>query len=118
MKLFVICFLSILLGCSSAFPQSIETDTTEQTYNSNPPPKIICEYPKDICPRDGKVYCVNLQWDNLNCGVCGNECNVSVGDICHNFQCKSIENFGFDKDILNVGPREYNVKRDLPRPVN
>jgi len=113
MKCLGIIFASLfLLGCGPGQDQ-IGYGQTEQEFNSNPPPRMVCDYPMEAC--GGKV-CANLQWDINNCGVCGNECDRGSGEICHNFQCKSIEVFGFDSEILNRGPVEYNPKKDLPRP--
>lgn len=108
-----ISFLFALIVACSSVPQDADYLSSQQGYNSNPPPRMICDYPMEAC---GAPRCVNLQWDNNNCGVCGNECERGVGEICHNFQCKSIENFGFDNDVITRGPAPYVPQKDLPRP--
>jgi hypothetical protein len=111
-----ITFLFALVAACSSVPKVYDEDysSSQQEFNSNPPPRMICDYPLEAC---GGPRCVNLQWDNNNCGVCGNECERSQGEICHNFQCKSIEKFGFDSHDIVRGPVEYNPRRDLPRPT-
>lgn len=105
--------LTALVACGSE-SQEDTYYSAQQEYNSDPPPRLPCDYPLAAC---GGLRCSNLQWDNNNCGVCDNECDRSSGEICHNFQCKSIEVFGFDNDVLKRGPVEYNPKKDLPRPL-
>lgn len=111
-----ITFMFVLVAACSAVPKEYETDyvSSQQEFNSDPPPRVICIYPMEPC---GGPRCANLQWDNNNCGTCGNECDRSQGEICHNFQCKSIERFGFDNNDVVRGPVEYNPRRDLPRPI-
>jgi hypothetical protein len=114
-QLGIIFVFASLLGCGAS-PEKDKGNgfgQVEQEYNSNPPKPFICIYPMEPC---GLPYCSNLQWDNLNCGVCGNECDISIGEFCNNFVCRSIEDYGFDNDILKRGPKKYDVKRDLPRP--
>lgn len=112
-QLCIIFVFAFLMGCGASPEKDNGIGQVEQEYNSNPPPRLVCEYPMEAC---GGVKCSNLQFDNFNCGVCGNECEISMGELCINFQCRPIDNFGFDHEILNKGPVEYNVKRDLPRP--
>jgi len=112
-QLGVIFVFAFLMGCGASPEKDNGFGQVEQGYNSNPPPRLVCVFPMEAC---GNIVCVNLRWDNSNCGECGYECDVAAGEICHNYACKSIENFGFDNDVLNRGPVEYDVRKDLPRP--
>ncbi len=109
-----ISFLFVFIVACSSMPKEADYYSSQQEYNSSPPPKMICDYPMAAC---GSLNCVNLQWDNNNCGICGNECERGEGEICYNFQCKSIENFGFDNDVIIRGPTVYIPQKDLPRPA-
>jgi len=112
-----ITFLFALMAACSSVPKDYDDDydSSQQEFNSNPPPpKFVCDYPLAICDRP---KCVNLQWDNNNCGVCGNECERGAGEVCFDFQCRPLENFGFDSNVVKRGPVEYVPRRDLPRPT-
>lgn len=102
-----------LVACGSTQREYESFDVIEQNFDSTPRRPLVCDYPMWDC---GGKTCVNLRFDNKNCGVCGNECDLPTGEFCYNYQCRSIDNSGFNHEILNVGPINYDVKRDLPRP--
>lgn len=105
----IIVFLLLTMACSSE-PSSIEYTSIKQEYNGNPPPPIICESPKIVCG----ISCVDISRDNLNCGDCDATCDVAQGEFCLNYYCRDVRNYGFY--FGPVGPVEYDVRRDLPRP--
>lgn len=102
--------LALLAACTS---QVIEDDigTYESAYNSNPPPLVVCESPKMNCAG----VCVDISRDMKNCGGCGEECNIADGEFCLSYYCRNVRDFGFT--LEPNGPKEYDVRRDLPRPV-
>lgn len=103
-------FLMLSAACAS---QVVEDDieTSEQEYNSNPPPQIICETPRIAC---GSI-CVDISRDMKNCGGCGLKCNIADGEFCLGHYCRNVREFGFT--LEPNGPRKYDVRLDLPRPV-
>lgn len=100
--------LMLLVACGSHPPET-ETDSESQAY-SGPPRPILCEAPKVVCGID----CVDMSRDNMNCGDCGNVCDVAQGEFCLSYYCRDVRDYGFY--LGPVGPVEYDVRRDLPRP--
>lgn len=106
----VFIFLTLLAACTT---QVVEDDiaSVEYEYNSNPPPPVICESPKYNCAG----VCVDISRDMRNCGGCGEECNIVDGEFCLAYYCRNVRDFGFT--LEPNGPREYDIRRDLPRPA-
>lgn len=102
--------LLLTMACSTG-PSSSEYSSIEQEYNGNPPPPIICETPKVICG----ITCVDISRDMKNCGGCGEECNIVDGEFCLAYYCRNVRDFGFT--LGPNGPRQYDTRRDLPRPT-
>jgi hypothetical protein len=112
MKLLGIMFVSLLfLGCGPVSQIEDGYGQVEQEYNSNPPPKLICDYPNMAC--GGKI-CVDVSRDRNNCGWCGVKCEKM--EICYAYHCVGPEAFGFSEGNLVRGPVPYVPKKDLPRP--
>lgn len=106
-SLFVLLALLVACGTSS---QPDEYGSFGQEYNGNPPPPIVCESPKVVCG----ITCVDISRDMKNCGGCGEECNIVDGEFCLAYYCRNVRDFGFT--LEPNGPREYDIRRDLPRP--
>lgn len=102
--------LLLTMACSSA-PPSVEYSSVAQEYNGNPPPPIVCETPKVVCG----ISCVDISRDMKNCGDCGQECNIADGEFCLAYYCRNVRDFGFT--LEPNGPRQYDIRRDLPRPA-
>ena len=105
--LFFLVFLVIACGPTS---EKDEFASSSQEYNGNPPPPLVCKSNEMICY--GK--CIDISSDNRNCGWCEQRCDITVGEFCMMYQCKNVRDYGFS--INPNGPREYDVRRDLPRP--
>lgn len=108
MRYFVVILL-MLVACSSS-QDPVEFDTVEQEYNGRPKPPIVCEGQKIVCGID----CVDISSDNRNCGDCGQVCRIADGEFCLGYYCRNVRDFGFT--LEPNGPREYDIRRDLPRP--
>ena len=113
---FFLC-LFFLFSCSLSNDSNevMENDFSflEQNMDTNPPKPIKCEYPFMDC---GLRKCVNVEYDNKNCGWCNNICEISYGEFCMNYHCVDVRDYGYN--IYPRGPVEYNIKKDLPRPPN
>lgn len=107
-SLFVL--LALLAACGTS-PQAEEYESAAFEFNSNPPPPVICESPKHNCAG----VCVDISRDMKNCGGCGEECNIADGEFCLAYYCRNVRDFGFT--LEPNGPREYDIRRDLPRPT-
>lgn len=101
--------LILLVSCGSV-PLEDEFSSVGQGYIGPPKPPIVCEFPRTLCG----ITCVDVSRDNGNCGGCGNVCELSQGEFCLEFACTDVRNYGFY--FGPVGPVEYDVRRDLPRP--
>lgn len=108
MRYFVVLLL-MLAACSSS-QESAEFETVEQAYIGPPKPPITCDESLVLCGID----CVDISRDNRNCGDCGQVCRVADGEFCLAYYCRNVRNFGFT--LEPQGPREYDIRRDLPRP--
>ena len=112
MRINIFLCLFFLLSCNSHVDLNQEDlSTIEQNMDTNPPKPIKCDYPMMNC---GTGKCVNVQFDNKNCGWCDSECRISDGEFCLNYHCANVRDFGYN--IYPRGPKEYNIKKDLPRP--
>ena len=100
--------LLLLVACGSLPPES-EIESESQAYNG-PPPPIVCESPKVLCG----ITCVDISRDNRNCGDCDQVCEVSEGEFCLGYYCRNVRDYGYY--LGPIGPVEYDVRRDLPRP--
>lgn len=105
-------FLVLLALSAACGTQVVEDDTAtlSQEYNSNPPPLVVCESPRMNCAG----VCVDISRDMKNCGDCGEKCNIADGEFCLAYYCRNVRDFGFT--LEPNGPREYDIRRDLPRP--
>lgn len=104
-------FLVLLLltvACGSVPPED-EFLSVSQEY-IGPPRPVLCDESKVLCG----INCVDISRDNNNCGDCDNVCEVSQGEFCLAYACRDVRNYGFY--FGPVGPVEYDVRRDLPRP--
>lgn len=101
--------LALTVACSSS-PSLDEFESSSQAYNGPPPKPIVCEDPHVLCG----VTCVDISRDNRNCGDCDNVCEVAQGEFCLGYYCRSVRDYGFY--FGPVGPVEFDVRRDLPRP--
>ena len=102
--------LLLVASCGSS-PSVDEVSSDSQAYSGPPPKPVVCESPKVLCG----VTCVDISRDNMNCGDCDNICEVSQGEFCLSYYCRDVRNYGFY--FGPVGPVEYDVRRDLPRPT-
>lgn len=102
-------FLLLLVACGSSPPDE-EISSISQSYIGPPPPTINCDSPRVLCG----ISCVDISRDMKNCGGCGEECNVTIGEFCLAYYCRNVRDFGFTFEPN--GPRDYDVRRDLPRP--
>jgi hypothetical protein len=41
-------------------------------------------------------------------------CRIADGEFCLGYYCRNVRDFGFT--LEPNGPREYDIRRDLPRP--
>lgn len=103
-------FLVLLAACTSQIVEN-DIESSENEYNGNPPPPIVCEPPKVVCG----ITCVDISRDMKNCGDCGQECRIADGEFCLAYYCRNVRDYGFTLEPR--GPRQYDVRRDLPRPV-
>ena len=102
--------LTISTGCSDASEKE-EFEHIEQAWSGPPKPGLSCDYPMMDCGGD---KCVNVQYDNKNCGWCETDCRISDGEFCRDYHCVNVRDFGYN--IYPRGPKQYDVRRDLPRP--
>ena len=109
MRYFVVLLL-VLAACSSS-QEPVEFDSVSQEYNGPPKPPVVCEESMVVCG----TTCVDISRDNRHCGDCDQACRVSDGEFCLAYGCRNVRNFGFT--LEPNGPREYDVRRDLPRPA-
>lgn len=101
----------LLVACGSDPLAHEELSSKEQSYNSDPPPPLICKDNEMVC--SGK--CIDISSNNRNCGWCENWCDLSAGEFCAAYHCANVRDFGYN--IGPVGPRAYEIRRDLPRPT-
>ena len=101
--------LVLLLSCGPS-QTDVEISVIEQEYNSDPPPTLVCKGNEMVC--SGK--CIDISSNSRNCGWCENWCDLSAGEFCVAYHCANVRDYGFS--IGPVGPKRYDVRRDLPRP--
>jgi hypothetical protein len=82
----------------------------EQAWSGPPNPPIVCDESKVLCG----TTCVDISRDMQNCGDCDNKCRVADGEFCLAYYCRNVRDYGFT--LEPNGPRQYDVRRDLPRP--
>lgn len=102
--------LTLLVACGS-INRTDDIESSSNEFNSNPPPPVVCESPKYNCAG----VCVDISRDMKNCGDCGEECRIEDGEFCLAYGCRNVRDYGFTFEPN--GPREYDIRRDLPRPA-
>jgi len=99
-----------IIGCNDLEEEN-DFDSYYSSMDTRPREPLECRGTEIPCA--GK--CVDISHDNRNCGWCEETCNIAIGDFCNNYRCKNVSDFGFG--IYPQGPRNYDIKRDLPRPA-
>lgn len=110
MRLFLVSLLFLTACASSSEPREDAVSFSSDPYSGPPPTPIVCDEKLLLCG----VVCVDISRDNQNCGGCGEVCDVGAGEFCVQHYCRNVRDYGFT--FAPVGPRAYDVRRDLPRP--